>query len=67
VSPVPRCRLPWPRHGEAVAYAQALSDWSELHEAIRLGEVTRRVEEEAGDLAERHALSGFDAVHLAVP
>jgi uncharacterized protein len=32
---------------------------------VRLVEVTRRVEQEAGDLAERHALSGFDAVHLA--
>lgn len=53
------------RRLDAAAYAQALSEWSELHEAMRLVELTRRVEQEAGDLAERHALSGFDAVHLA--
>jgi uncharacterized protein len=53
------------RRLDAAGYVQALSDWSELHDAMRLVEVTRRVEHEAGDLAERHALSGFDAVHLA--
>jgi len=28
-------------------------------------EVTPQVEADAGDLAERHVLSGFDAIHLA--
>jgi uncharacterized protein len=50
---------------DATAYQQARSAWHELHQALRLVEVTPRVENEAGDLAEQHALSGFDAVHLA--
>ena len=50
---------------DATAYQQARSDWHQFHQALRLVEVTPRVEHEAGDLAERHALSGFDAVHLA--
>jgi predicted nucleic acid-binding protein len=28
-------------------------------------ELTARLEKEAGDLAEKHALGGFDAIHLA--
>ncbi len=47
------------------AYRQAKTDWEELHQTLRLVEVTPRVEHEAGDLAEQHALSGFDAIHLA--
>jgi uncharacterized protein len=50
---------------DAEAYEQARTSWAELHPALRLVEITPRVEHEAGDLAERHALSGFDAVHLA--
>jgi uncharacterized protein len=50
---------------DAEAYERATNDWSELHRAIRLVEMTPRVEHDAGDLAEQHALSGFDAVHLA--
>lgn len=33
--------------------------------ALRKVELTARVEAAAADLAEQHALSGFDAVHLA--
>jgi uncharacterized protein len=47
------------------AYRQAKVDWDELHQSLRLVELTRRVELAAGDLAEQHALSGFDAIHLA--
>jgi predicted nucleic acid-binding protein len=47
------------------AHGQAKADWAELHAALRLVEVTPQLEHVAGDLAERHRLSGFDAVHLA--
>jgi uncharacterized protein len=46
-------------------YRQAKAGWDELHRPLRLMEVTAQLEQEAGQLAERHALSGFDAVHLA--
>jgi uncharacterized protein len=39
--------------------------WCRLWPALRLVEVSRDVEQHAGDLAEEHALSGFDAIHLA--
>ncbi len=47
------------------AHRQAKADWVELHQALRLVEVTSQLEHAAGDLAEQHALSGFDAIHLA--
>jgi uncharacterized protein len=49
----------------AKAYRQAKAGWDELRRTLRLVEVTPRLEQEAGELAEQHALSGFDAVHLA--
>jgi uncharacterized protein len=50
---------------DAQMHLQAKADWEELRHALRLVEVTARLEHEAGDLAEQHALSGFDAIHLA--
>ena len=39
--------------------------WARLWAALRVVEVSRDVDQHAGDLAEEHALSGFDAIHLA--
>ena len=39
--------------------------WRRLWAALRLVEVSHDVGHHAGDLAEEHALSGFDAIHLA--
>lgn len=50
---------------DAAAYQQAVTDWGEFHRTLRLVEVTPQLEREAGELAEVHALSGVDAVHLA--
>jgi len=50
---------------DSQSYGQATNEWFELHAALRMVEITPRVEHEAGELAEQHALSGFDAVHLA--
>jgi uncharacterized protein len=50
---------------DATAYQRAKADWDEFHRALRLVEVTPQLEQEAGELAEQYALSGFDAVHLA--
>lgn len=50
---------------DAQTHLQAKADWEELRHALRLVEVTAQLEHEAGDLAEQHALSGFDAIHLA--
>lgn len=49
----------------AQAHRQSKADWEELHQALRLVEVTPQLETDAADLAEQHALSGFDAIHLA--
>jgi predicted nucleic acid-binding protein len=50
---------------DAEAHRQAKAGWEKLHQALRMVELTARLEKEAGDLAEKHALSGFDAIHLA--
>jgi uncharacterized protein len=50
---------------DVTAYQRTKADWAEFHRALRLVEVTSELEREAGELAEQHALSGFDAVHLA--
>lgn len=47
------------------AHRQAKAHWEEFHRALRLVEVTSQVESDAADLAELHALSGFDAIHLS--
>lgn len=39
--------------------------WDHLRAALRLVELSEVVAQHAGDLAEEHALSGFDAIHLA--
>ena len=43
----------------------AKAAWEAFHQALRLVELTPQLEADAGDLAEEHALSGFDAIHLA--
>lgn len=45
--------------------SEAKSLWSTFASALRMVELTDDVAERAGDLAEAHALSGFDAVHLS--
>lgn len=45
--------------------ATATAWWEELAGALRRVELTATVEAQAGELADRHVLSGFDAVHLA--
>jgi predicted nucleic acid-binding protein len=44
---------------------QAANDLEAACAAMRLIGVDRRLSREAGELAERHALRGYDAVHLA--
>lgn len=46
-------------------FAVAQADWAEFWAAMRAVELTAAVERHAGELAERHALRGADAVHLA--
>jgi hypothetical protein len=50
---------------DADTHLQAKAHWEELRRALRFVEVTAQLEREAGDLAVQHALSGFDAIHLA--
>jgi len=50
---------------DASAHRRAKAEWEEFHPALRMVELTSRLERQAADLAEQHALSGFDAVHLA--
>lgn len=45
--------------------AGATDLWAELWEALRVVELTDELAQRSGELAEEHALSGFDAVHLA--
>lgn len=47
------------------AHRQAKGYWEELRRALRLVELTPELETAAADLAELHALSGFEAIHLA--
>jgi predicted nucleic acid-binding protein len=46
-------------------HERAKHDWHDFHSALRMVEVTELLEDNAGRLAETHALSGFDAIHLA--
>ena len=50
---------------EEADHREAKAAWDTFRQALRLVEVTPQLEEDAGDLAELHALSGFDAIHLA--
>jgi uncharacterized protein len=50
---------------DSQAHRQAKADWEVLHRALRRVEVTPELETDAADLADLHALSGFDAIHLA--
>ena len=66
--PEVRAALAAAQHGGRLstqAHRQARAGWEELHQALRLVELTPQLETDAADLAERHALSGFDAIHLA--
>lgn len=45
--------------------AEAKRMWTPLWDAVRVVELSADLAVHAGDLAEEHALSGFDAVHLA--
>ena len=53
------------RRLDDTSHAAAKQSWREFHAALRMVEVTESLEDRAGDLAEVHALSGFDAIHLA--
>lgn len=50
---------------DATAHRRAKGEWAALHRALRMVELTPQLERAAADLAEQHALSGFDAIHLA--
>jgi predicted nucleic acid-binding protein len=43
----------------------AHATWDEFWRAVRPVELTRPVEQRAGELARRHGLRGADAIHLA--
>lgn len=47
------------------ALDRAKADWEDLRAGTWLVELSPEVETNAGQLAEEHSLSGFDAVHLA--
>lgn len=47
------------------AYGRANQDWRQFRAALRIVELSPRVEAYAADLTYVHALSGFDAIHLA--
>lgn len=46
-------------------HLEAKAEWEGFHQALRHVELTPQLEADAGDLAERYALSGCDAIHLA--
>lgn len=45
--------------------ATAKGEWRRIWQAVRPVELVEDVDDHAGDLAESHALSGADALHLA--
>jgi predicted nucleic acid-binding protein len=49
----------------AAAYKRALEDFESLHGELSLISADAQLAREAGELAERFALRGYDAVHLA--
>lgn len=46
-------------------HERAKERWYRYRASLRMVELTRELEEAAGELAQRHALSGSDALHLA--
>lgn len=50
---------------ETGTYPEVLASFEEAHDEIDLLEITDELMRSAGELAERHALRGFDATHLA--
>jgi predicted nucleic acid-binding protein len=49
----------------AAAHTRALEDFESLHVELALIGVDAQLARDAGELAERFALRGYDAVHLA--
>ena len=49
----------------AAAHTRALEDFASLHGELSLIGIDVQLAREAGELAERFALRGYDAVHLA--
>jgi hypothetical protein len=49
----------------AAAHTRALEDFESLHRELSLIDVDVQLAREAGELAEKFALRGYDAVHLA--
>jgi hypothetical protein len=49
----------------AAAYTRALENFGSLHEELSLIGIDVQLARDAGELAERSALRGYDAVHLA--
>jgi uncharacterized protein len=49
----------------AAAHGRALEDFESLHGELSLIGIDPQLAREAGELAERFALRGYDAVHLA--
>jgi uncharacterized protein len=49
----------------AAAHARALEDFESLHGELSLIGIDVQLAREAGELAEKSALRGYDAVHLA--
>lgn len=50
---------------DAPALEQARADWDDYRAALRPLALTPQLQDHAGHLTEQHALSGFDAIHLA--
>jgi uncharacterized protein len=50
---------------EEEGHLVAKAAWEAFHQALRFVALTPQLEAEAGDLAERHELSGSAAIHLA--
>lgn len=53
------------RRLDDTGHTAAKQSWEAFNAALRMVEVTAALEDRAGHLAETHALSGFDAIHLA--
>jgi uncharacterized protein len=66
--PEGRATLAAARRGARLAFAEhthALEDFESLHGELSLIGVDAQLAREAGELAEKFALRGYDAVHLA--
>lgn len=50
---------------DLAGHERAKERWYRYRASLRMVELTRELEEAAGELAQHHALSGSDALHLA--